>query len=138
MNNPLPTLAHISSMNATKLTQVACIGNGKAEDVCYTTDGKYLLVGSTTGIWRYDTRLENQPLVIGQYWSGTRLAVSKDNCFVASPTKTGSIKVWDIETGQCRATLQKSYKMFVQSLAFHSDCNRIASGDWEAVHVWDI
>src|SRR5690349_4425994 len=135
MNRSLPPLEQITATNASKLAEIARIGNGKAEDVCYTPDGRYLLVGSSTGIWRLNisNTNDNQPMVIGQYLSGKSMAVSHDSQFVASATKSGVIKVWDISTGACHATFKKPYDMYVQSLAFHPDNIRVASGDWDAV-----
>jgi WD40 repeat protein len=52
-NTPIPI---ISSLNASKVVQVARIGKGKLSQSAWSPDGKYLAVSSSLGIFLYDSQ----------------------------------------------------------------------------------
>ncbi|MFN7928321.1 MAG: TIR domain-containing protein [Blastocatellia bacterium] len=67
----------------------------------------------------------------------TSLAVSPDGTWAASGSEDKTIKIWDLETGQCRATL-KGHGDRVMSVAITPDGKRILSASFDkTVRVWD-
>lgn len=65
------------------------------------------------------------------------VAVSPDGKWAASGSDDKTVKIWDLETGQCRATL-KGHTDRVNSVAITPDGKRILSGSNDkSVRVWD-
>jgi WD40 repeat protein/RNase P subunit RPR2 len=66
------------------------------------------------------------------------VAVSPDGIWAASGSDDKTVKIWDLETGQCRSTL-KGHTAKVKSVAITPDGKRILSGsDDNSVRVWDV
>ncbi len=71
-----------------------------------------------------------------EYWVNS-LAVSPDGTWAASGSADNTVKIWDLETGQCRATLE-GHTGTVWSVAITPDGKRILSGaNDRTVRVWD-
>lgn len=67
-------------------------------------------------------------------WS---VVVSPDGAWAASGSWDKAVKIWDLETGTCRATLH-GHKDSVKSVAITSDGKKILSASNDAsVRVWD-
>ena len=65
------------------------------------------------------------------------VAVSPDGTWAASGSRDKTVKIWDLETGECRATLQRAY-VLSGSVAITPDGKRILSGiERRSVRVWD-
>lgn len=65
------------------------------------------------------------------------VAVNPDGTWAASGSDDKTVKIWDLETGQCRATLE-GHTGEVQSVAITPDGKRILSGSFDkSVRVWD-
>jgi DNA-binding beta-propeller fold protein YncE len=65
------------------------------------------------------------------------VAVSPDRTWAASASQDKTVKIWDLETGQCRETL-KGHTDKVRSVAITPDGKRILSGSFDkSVRVWD-
>jgi WD40 repeat protein/GTPase SAR1 family protein/DNA-directed RNA polymerase subunit RPC12/RpoP len=75
--------------------------------------------------------------LVGHYGLVWSIAVSPDGTWVASGSRDHMVKVWDLETGSCRAKLN-GHEDDVYSIAITPDGKRIlsASGD-ESICVWD-
>ncbi len=65
------------------------------------------------------------------------LAVSPDGAWAASGSRDGTVKIWDVGTGECRATLEE-HGNEVKSIAITPDGKRILScGRDKSVRIWD-
>lgn len=65
------------------------------------------------------------------------VAVSLNGTWAASGSDDKTVKIWDLATGQCRATL-KGHTHQVRSVAITPDGKRILSGSFDnSVRVWD-
>jgi GTPase SAR1 family protein/DNA-directed RNA polymerase subunit RPC12/RpoP len=75
-------------------------------------------------------------LVGHKHWVST-LAVSPDGKWVASGSDDQTVKIWDLETGYCRATM-KGHTDRVESVAITPDGRRVLSGSPDqSIRVWD-
>ncbi|MFL6263862.1 MAG: TIR domain-containing protein [Thermoanaerobaculia bacterium] len=67
----------------------------------------------------------------------TSVAVSPDGKWVASGSRDNTVRIWDLEIGECRAILQ-GHTSEVTSVAITPDGKRILSAsDDKSVRVWD-
>jgi WD40 repeat protein len=65
------------------------------------------------------------------------VAVSPDGKWAASGSNDETVKIWDLETGECRATL-KGHTGAVFSMVLTPDGRRVLSGSTDkSVRVWD-
>src|SRR5579859_3688728 len=57
---------------------------------------------------------------------------------LASGSLDKTIKIWDVETGQCVQTLEGHNRRDVTSMAFSQDSRWLASASWDnTVKMWD-
>jgi WD40 repeat protein len=77
--------------------------------------------------------------VLEGHLSLTGLAFSPDGKSVATCGLDGAVKLWDVGTGRCTATLKHRGRV-VQAVVFSPDGNTLASydGNREAVQLWDL
>ena len=65
------------------------------------------------------------------------VAVSSDGKWAASGSGDKTVKTWDLETGECRATLQ-AHKADVNCIAITPDRKKIISGSEDStIRIWD-
>jgi WD40 repeat-containing protein SMU1 len=60
------------------------------------------------------------------------LAFSPDSKLIASGTKSGKIKVWDIENGKCRNKLSTAHSQGVTSVCFNRDASQLLSASFDS------
>ena len=66
------------------------------------------------------------------------MVFSPDGSRVASGSDDNTVRVWEVQTGQCQHTLE-GHSSSVLSVAFSPDGSRVASGsDDNTVRVWDV
>ena len=57
---------------------------------------------------------------------------------IASGSKDNTVKVWNVESGECVTTL-KGHSDYVRSVSFSPDGASIVSGSWDnTVKVWSV
>jgi WD40 repeat protein len=75
--------------------------------------------------------------LLGHKGRVTSVAVSPDGFWMASASTDRSVKIWDLETGQCQATLE-GHSASVNSVGITPDGKRILSASLDfTVRVWD-
>lgn len=109
---------------------MARLGKGKITgNIAFTPDGNRLAVASSIGIWIYDVRPGKEKeldLLTGHTGSVTVIAFSPDGKILASGGKEGTIRLWDVVTGEQKKQLT-GHKWTISSLAFSPDGQTLAS-----------
>ena len=68
----------------------------------------------------------------------TSVAISSDNTFIISGSEDATIRIWDIESGDCTKILG-GQKDRVQSVALSNNNEFIVSGSWDrTVRLWNL
>jgi WD40 repeat protein len=116
---------------------------GPVHCFAFTADGRSLAVspwGFGSGgpsLWDLATG-ELRRRFAGQNDGVNRLVISPDGRFLATATMNQSIKVWNVETGDVAAVLDKDLG-WVKTVAFTQDGARIAYGGRDgSIRFWDF
>ena len=111
---------------------IARFGKGFAFDFEYSPDGTRLAVGSTIGVWLYDTQThEELHFLTGHTDYVTGVFFSPDSKTLVSQSGDGEewspsmIKLWDVNTGELKVTLTE-HKGAVNSIVFSPDGETLA------------
>ena len=121
--------------------------------VSFSPDGTTLASGSddkTIRLWDVNTEeqkaaLEGSGMIpsIGRL-TGTipSMSFSPDGTTLASGSPDGSVRLWDIETGQHKATLSTGFFFSVYSVAFSPDGTTLAASNeglaYNTILLWDM
>lgn len=86
-----------------------------------------------------EKQFEFRPFLIeeGHRKSVTSLVVTPDGKIIVSGSKDNTIKLWNIETGECLKTL-KGHSGYIHSLAITLDGRQIISGSLMETKIWDL
>ena len=115
---------------------LARLGKGRAQAAVYSADGTRLAVSSSIGIWLYDAHTGDEVVLIPERVS--ELALSSDGSTLASSSNNDTIRLWDVASGQLKATL-KGHTAKISSVAFSPDGATLASGSYDyTVRLWDV
>jgi len=80
---------------------------------------------------------KNYATLEGHAWEVRKVEFSPNGEMLASSSSDGSIRIWDVETGEIIHVLQNHY-YDVASIAFSPDSKLLASGGWEKkINLWD-
>ena len=70
--------------------------------------------------------------------SVTSVAFNHDGTKIVSGSEDKTIRVWNVDTGECILTL-KGHTDYVKSVAFNHDGTKIVSGsDDKTIRVWNV
>jgi WD40 repeat protein len=128
----------ISLTNADQVVQLARWGKGTVNQVIFSPDGRLLAVASSLGIYLYDAEtLAEIRFIKTDAWVES-VAFSPDGRLLASGSDNGTVKLWDVETGQEVRTL-RGHTEWVNSVAFSPDGRLLASGSADqTIKLWDV
>ncbi len=116
----------ISLQNAYRIEQQAVFGRGTARIVAWSPNGKQLAVGSTGGIWLYDTRdFDAPPHRLEAVADLVDMAYSPNGTRLAMVSKGGAVLMWDAVTG-ARFEILDFYQIADHSIAFSADSKVLA------------
>jgi WD40 repeat protein len=107
--------------------------------VAYSTDGLYIVSGSSDGTVRVcDAQTGNELAVLeGHSDDVTSVAFSPDGTHIVSGSDDRTVRVWNAQTGKVLAVLE-GHSGAVISVAFSPDGAHIVSGSYDkTVQLWD-
>ena len=117
----------------------ANVGNGRINDVVFTSDGDHLVTGASSGgitVWDLKTGQPSQPIpMVGN--AVTALAFGSKEAILATAETDGEVVVWDLASG--KALRRHDFgPMAVQCLAFSPSDDRLAVGVGTQIHIYDL
>ena len=117
---------------------MARLGEGRIDDIAFSPGGQYLAVASGIGVWIYEVATSRALMLIPTASSVNSVSFSPDGATLASGSGDGTVKLWDVATGEPIATLQ-GHTDWVNSVSFSPDGATLASGSGDGtVKLWDV
>ena len=121
----------------------ARIGSGRVNVMQYSPDGSLLAVGSDIGVWIYDAyTAEPQSLFIAHTSVVNSVSFTPDSRMIAAGCADGTIRVWDLSTGEQKHTFTRREYRYVRdgvnSVSFTPDGRTLASATGYHLDLWDI
>ena len=119
------------------------LGKGRLGDsdrlAAFSPDGQSLAVASDIGVWLYDVAtLRERALFTGHRGEVSSVSFSPDGTILASGSRDGTVKLWDVVAGENIATLGEWWWRPVQSISFSPDGAILAAGSYGVVSLWDV
>ena len=117
----------------------ARLGKGRLTgNIAHSPDGARLAVASSIGIWLYDAVTHQEvALLTGHMDNVLSVAFSPDGQTLASGSRDGTVRLWEVNTGTHKRTLIRHAEEVI-SVAFSPDGQTLASGDRLFVQLWDV
>ena len=117
---------------------MARLGKGTIDDIAFSPGGQYLAVASGIGVWIYEVTTSRALMLIPTESSVSSVSFSPDGATLASGAWNGTVKLWDVATGEPIATLE-GHEGRVSSVSFSPDGATLASGAGDdTVKLWDV
>ena len=107
--------------------------------MAYSSDGTWLAVASSLGIWLYDAHTYTEvALLTGHMYGVNSVAFAPDGKILAS-TSYKEIWLWDTDSGTLKTTLE-GHTYEVNSVVFSPDGKTLASvsADGMIIRLWDV
>ncbi len=117
---------------------MARLGKGTLRDIAFSPGGQYLAVASDIGVWIYEVATFRALMLIPTTSPINSVSFSPDGATLASRAWDGTVKLWDIATGESIATLE-GHTYWASSVSFSPDGATLASGAGvSTILLWDV
>ena len=117
---------------------MARLGKGTLRDIAFSPVGQYLVVASGIGVWIYEVATSRALMLIPTASSVLSVSFSSDGATLAAGLWDGTVKLWDVATGEGIATLE-GHTSGVRSVSFSLDGVTLAAGAGDGtVKLWDV
>ncbi len=121
----------------------ARIGSGRVNVMRYSPDGNLLAVGSAIGVWIYDAHTAEPRSLLAAHSSVINsVSFTPDGETLAAGCADGTIRVWDLPTGEHKHTFtRREYRYVwtgVDSVSFTPDGRTLASATGYHLDLWNI
>jgi WD40 repeat protein len=106
----------------------------------FTPDARSLLVGTERGViseWDWKDRRRRREFV-GHTRRILCLALASDGRQLASGSHDGTVRLWDLETGQLAAMLPGEPFTYAGALKFTPDGRTLAIADFQCIRLWSV
>ena len=114
------------------------LGKGTIGDIAFSPEGQYLAVASGIGVWIYEVATSRALMLLPTASVVNSVSFSPDGATLASGAGDGTIRLWDVATGESISTLE-GHADGVHSVSFSPDGATLASGSWDGtVRLWDV
>ncbi|MEW5989185.1 MAG: AAA family ATPase, partial [Chloroflexota bacterium] len=134
----LPPQAFPSFAGPVPTGAVARLGKGQVNGLALSSDGDYLAVASSVGVYVYEA------YTLAEIWSSSTedwvlsVALSPDGDILASGLGNNTVILWDVATGQILTTLRELAGE-VWEIAFSAEGDILATGsDDGSILLWDV
>jgi WD40 repeat protein len=128
----------VISQDGVDVKQLASWGRDTAYAVAFAPDGKSLAVGSSVGIYIYDTQDLSQTNLLATGVRVRGLAFSPDGAIIAGGLFDDSVRLWRVVDGQLLRTL-KGHTDWVRAVAISPDGAYLASAsDDDTMRLWRL
>lgn len=121
----------------------ARIGSGRVNVMRYSPDGNLLAVGSDIGVWIYDAHTAEPRSLLAAHSSVINsVSFTPDSRMLAAGCADGTIRVWDLSTGEHKHTFTRREYRYVRegvdSVSFTPDGRTLASATGYHLDLWDM